>query len=532
MKRVLWWFMAVITVAMYAFNVQRHYFLCDDSYISFRYAQNLIDGHGLVFNPGEAVEGYTNFLWVLIVAAGMVLRLPPEILSSVIGIGSGLGVLGLVAWFTAKRLSWDHPLIWAAPLMLASSRTFAMWSSGGLETMFFTVLVFGAILRFLHERTQPDRFWASALLLAAATLTRPEGGLFTFILGCFFLGDVLWRKRTLQHLLAWSSLWFALVGAHFLFRYATYGAWLPNTFHAKVNGLWWSQSFEYFSLYLSDYDGIWYLWLALVPLAFHRAQKLYATSLFVVLAVVYLCYVGAIGGDRFEFRFLVCIYPLVFWLIAEGIRLLTSWEGIPEDVALGLAHIGVLAVAVVTLAGGIETEAQSHPTIASAHHMRAYANRRAREGKFLGDLVRSQKLPANTRLCVGGAGAVPYYSGLYTLDYHGLSDAEVVKSKIQRRSLIAHEHRAAPAYMAEKEIHMYDVLGRLVHKHVDGPKKALARAQDRVESLNRKEKGNLVARCRYVEERFIIYASTLTKSDHQRLFGHIDRCRTHFGEGP
>src|SRR5690606_452754 len=36
--------------------------VCDDAFISFRYAQNLIDGHGLVFNAGERVEGYTNFL--------------------------------------------------------------------------------------------------------------------------------------------------------------------------------------------------------------------------------------------------------------------------------------------------------------------------------------------------------------------------------------------------------------------------------------------------------------------------------------
>src|SRR5512135_1832902 len=35
----------------------------DDAYISFRYAQNAILGHGLVFNPGERVEGFTNFLW-------------------------------------------------------------------------------------------------------------------------------------------------------------------------------------------------------------------------------------------------------------------------------------------------------------------------------------------------------------------------------------------------------------------------------------------------------------------------------------
>ena len=40
----------------------------DDSFISYRYAANLAAGHGLVFNHGEWVEGYSNPMWVLILA--------------------------------------------------------------------------------------------------------------------------------------------------------------------------------------------------------------------------------------------------------------------------------------------------------------------------------------------------------------------------------------------------------------------------------------------------------------------------------
>ena len=41
-------------------------FVNDDAFISFRYADNLVRHGALVFNPGERVEGYTNFLWVLL----------------------------------------------------------------------------------------------------------------------------------------------------------------------------------------------------------------------------------------------------------------------------------------------------------------------------------------------------------------------------------------------------------------------------------------------------------------------------------
>ena len=55
------------------------WFLCDDAFISFRYARNLLEGHGLVFNPGEYVEGYSNFLWTLELALLWALfDLPPE----------------------------------------------------------------------------------------------------------------------------------------------------------------------------------------------------------------------------------------------------------------------------------------------------------------------------------------------------------------------------------------------------------------------------------------------------------------------
>ncbi len=55
------------------------WFLTDDAFISFRYVQNLLEGHGLVFNVGERVEGYSNFLWVLELAAiWKVLGIRPE----------------------------------------------------------------------------------------------------------------------------------------------------------------------------------------------------------------------------------------------------------------------------------------------------------------------------------------------------------------------------------------------------------------------------------------------------------------------
>ena len=82
-----------VTAALFAFNVAQHSFLLDDAFISFRYARNLADGYGLVWNIGERVEGYTNFLWVCLMAAGIRLGIEPEIFSRILSIASGAGVL-------------------------------------------------------------------------------------------------------------------------------------------------------------------------------------------------------------------------------------------------------------------------------------------------------------------------------------------------------------------------------------------------------------------------------------------------------
>src|SRR5262245_49795700 len=82
--------LALVVAALFAWNVQRTWFLGDDAFISFRYARNLSDGSGLVWNPDERVEGYTNFSWVLLLAAGMRIGLEPEVLANVLGVACGV----------------------------------------------------------------------------------------------------------------------------------------------------------------------------------------------------------------------------------------------------------------------------------------------------------------------------------------------------------------------------------------------------------------------------------------------------------
>lgn len=75
--------------------------ICDDAYISFVYARNLSEGLGLVFHLGERVEGYTNFLWTIVLSLGDLVGIKPQTLS----IGTGIFFyLSTLFVFLEKRI--------------------------------------------------------------------------------------------------------------------------------------------------------------------------------------------------------------------------------------------------------------------------------------------------------------------------------------------------------------------------------------------------------------------------------------------
>ena len=136
-----------------------------------------------MWNAGEPVEGYTNFLWVLLMAAGMTVGVDPVVLSTTLGIASGLTLLGALLAFGARGRGWLDPWVWLPVAALALSRSFTAWCSGGLETMFFTLLVLLGSLVHLRERRRAAALpLGSSLLFALLVLGGPVLRDFTIVL--------------------------------------------------------------------------------------------------------------------------------------------------------------------------------------------------------------------------------------------------------------------------------------------------------------------------------------------------------------
>ena len=186
------------------------HWVCDDAFISFRYAKNLTDGLGLVYNAREFVEGYTNFLWTIFLSVGMFFHLDP------IHVSAGLGILfyfltlfvlyktGTTAYEirAGKRYkSFYFPIAFAGFALHSHGQIFA---TGGLETSLFSFLLLAGTV-FLLLSNRGLHLLTGFFLLVLAIMTRPDGAL-----------DILITKHILQISLLFNFLlflFFCLIGS-------------------------------------------------------------------------------------------------------------------------------------------------------------------------------------------------------------------------------------------------------------------------------------------------------------------------------
>ncbi len=317
------------------------WFITDDAFISFRYVRNLLDGHGLVFNPGEYVEGYTNFLWILELAAiWRVLGFRPEHVANWLSVIYTVGTIAVMLWWVARLPFLRHRglIAWMALGLVCSSATFAVWTSGGgLETRQFTFFTLVAVAVLSVFGANRWGLLAASLSLAAAALTRPEGLL---VAACCVGWFVVHRWFTARQLdwrgtLALAGPFAVLIGGHFLARFRYYGEWLPNTYYAKHVDSWYESGYRYLSAAAIE-TGLYLL----IPLAYvalrgrWREHRDGVYALVLLLVGIHMIYMLEIGGDHFEYRPLDYYWPLLAVPAAEGIarlggglaRLVKRWS--------------------------------------------------------------------------------------------------------------------------------------------------------------------------------------------------------------
>jgi len=398
------WLLGIVIIAVILSRTL--YAPCDDAYIFLVYAKNFIHGNGLTFN-GTVVEGFSSPLWMgLLILFGW-MRVPLPLLMQILSSLSG-GFAIIATYILALRVLKDQHWALLPPILLIGSGDFVFYSGVGLEQVLFVGLVAISVAIFWDHPESRLKGWMLPILLALAILTRPEGGIFVFLV-------LLWgwiQTKSLRLSIQAGLKLTAILAPIMILKRLYYGYWLPNTFYVKSGNL---MNLGLGKIYLIRNGlrywpvvllfGIFFL-LLIWKKKFNTIKPLLPL---LSMTAVWGAYVWVVGGDNLVGgRMLIPVLPLLFSSLVLMIK-----HALPKyGWALGI----ITLTAMFTLYG------YTQDSFVSAHTERWRRNFPIRQaaGLYLKD-----NFPEDTLVALNPAGIIPYYSELPTIDMLGLNDAYI-----------------------------------------------------------------------------------------------------------
>jgi hypothetical protein len=390
----------------------RYFWLDDDQMISMRYARNLASGEGLVFNPGERVEGYTNPLWTLLLAGIHVLPIHDghtSLVAKLVALALVAGVVWLSCALLLEIEPSARPLLPIVTLAVAYSYDVVYWAANGYETPLLTALFTWAALRILRERGRPSVL--TIVLVGVLPIVRSDAFHLSAMLGILALA-IADRPRQVALRMSFAAL---LPIAHLLVRHGYYGEWLPNTFHLKVGGL--DHRVGRGLVYVETFATRYALFLAIAFVGAYVLRDRFRAWTLAAAGVVAL-YCLAVGGDVFAgSRFFAAVVPV---LMVAAVATVGRIER-PE-----MRRAALVAFSLVAVVTGV------HRVSDLDDNLEPY-----REGVFAGVALRAHARK-DAVVAVVAAGNVPYFSHLRAIDTLGKADRAIARSTVIHPGIIGH----------------------------------------------------------------------------------------------
>lgn len=407
----------MLLAALVVGSIFRYPLVTDDPYITYRYAQNIVQGTGFVFNAGERVLSTTTPLYALALALFGFLRADIPVMGYWLSVAS-LGIAAFLLYALAATVKKPAAGIIAGALLLVSP---ALVMTFGLETGFYLMLGLGALALYLKNRVT-----LAFALCALLTLTRNDG----FILAAILTVDHIWNNRALfrdwrleirnpnseirnPKFLVPFLVYIVILTPWLLFAWLYFGSPFPFTLAAKIaqaqSGLW--DTFAVGFLQWARENALW-----LAPLAVFsvigivwavRARS--RVLLLLVWAVLHLAAYSILG---------VAFYP---WYVAPLIPALCLFAGIGVTQIAGLRRVrdrklvsyGVMILCVAVLFG-IELRA-TYDAGMTKLSPKVEAYERAADW-----LARNSN--ANASVDALEIGVIGYFDNRRTVDFVGLVD--------------------------------------------------------------------------------------------------------------
>ena len=413
---------AILLAALILFINRKFYH--DDAYITLRYARNFIKGSGIVWNPGEYVQGYSNFLHLIIISflgkLGMDLVWASRVVSGI----AYAGLVAVVAKFGKAFENDPRVSLWHLPtILVATSAPILVWTLGGLEGILFSFLSTGGSLLFILAMNSPKShrlFAASGVFFGLSFLARPDGVVFISVSCAYLFLQTLKHKTSVFDLKVFVAVVFLIISPYMIWQATYYGDVFPNTYYAKV-GVPLLLKLETGTNYILDYltHPPFLPFFVTISLIYAYWKHLWSSKItyLMLLIIAYLAFLIAIaGGDHMQsFRMVLPIIPLMSVLL--GLILAASKRLSDRRI------IENITITVLILSSSQILDYKLNP-------------RHEDPASFVGTIVGNyiaEAWPAGSLIALNTAGSTPYYadSNRY-IDMLGLNDPTIAKRKIDK----------------------------------------------------------------------------------------------------
>ncbi|MDX1383175.1 MAG: hypothetical protein R3190_05985 [Thermoanaerobaculia bacterium] len=429
----LLWMLGLLGLAYALFRL--HDFYQDDAFISLTYARNLLAGDGLTWS-GEKIEGYSNFLFVLLTAGLGGLGIDLVAAGRIVGAAFGIATVaaGLSLWGAARKDSGtslgaasERALTGLYAFLLLTSVPLVAWSLGGLETTLFAFLVTMGVRSTLAAvgTGGGGPAVAGGAWFGLAVLARPDGGVFWLAALSFLAARAATGRARALPALACAAGALAVLVPYAAWKLWYFGDLVPNTWYAKSAGIPLAyklrQGLAYLSSFIATPPALALFAAAALVVRPLGAVRGSAVHLATWTSLVFFAYQLAVGGDFMAyFRFFAPLVPLLALIVVGVARELLACGR--EALALALAgSIAVLgAAALVPLATAPGSASALVVEVAAPH-------------------IESEWSPG-ALVAINASGALPYYRPDYRyVDMLGLNDRHIARRSVtQPRGRVGH----------------------------------------------------------------------------------------------
>lgn len=409
------------------YGIQKFYnYPCEDAYITYRFARNLAEGLGPVFNPGERVEGYSNFLWMTAIALAHAMGLSMVGFSRIVAALCSIGTIVLVWYIPRRHFGLRGPATGLGPLLYILFLPFHFYTTCGLETSLYLFLIVLSIQMLLWAESRPVPCIAACFVLLLLALTRPEGVIFFILWSGYMIVRYLRKKEPIQPYLPGMCLFVICFGLFLLWRMSYYGLLLPNTYYAKGSfplPIRAALGFAVNTGFIGRYFYLLLLPATMIGFVSLSINKPLATIIIFLLGA-FTFSVGLAGWDWMPFfRYTLPAVPLLLIITQIVFSRLWGSLGVQGTSRKKMLWAGITALFLCVAAEQFIADLSMIVRL-NTLDVNAFYNQKA-----LGDWLKTApgKKPV---IAIGDIGRLAYFADAVTIDIYGLASREFALLKM------------------------------------------------------------------------------------------------------